>query len=47
MPDDDRLSPAEARILEVREHFLTARLDFDRAQRRPDLPSSCWSTAPW
>jgi hypothetical protein len=29
MPESDRLSPAEERILEVREHFLTALLDFD------------------
>ena len=34
MPDSDRLSPAEERILEVREHFLAALLDFDAAQRR-------------
>ncbi|MET0192902.1 MAG: DUF262 domain-containing HNH endonuclease family protein [Hyphomicrobiaceae bacterium] len=34
MPDSDRLTPAEQRILEVREHFLTALLDFDAAQRR-------------
>jgi len=34
MPDRDRLAPAEERILEVREHFLTALLDFDAAQRR-------------
>jgi Protein of unknown function DUF262/Protein of unknown function (DUF1524) len=33
MPDDDRLSPAEARILEVREHYLAALVDVDAAQR--------------
>src|SRR5262245_30263184 len=34
MPGDDRLSPAEERILEVRQHFLAALLDFDSAQRQ-------------
>ena len=34
MPDSDRLSAAEARILEVREHYLSALLDFDAGQRR-------------
>jgi hypothetical protein len=34
MPDSDRLSAAEERILEVREHYLSALLDFDAGQRR-------------